>query len=400
MAKIASKRLCFISRSHLNNSPYAEIALPPLAKDGWDITVFAPCAKDSILRKVLPFSCRAHDLLKQDRNHKLAQEIELLKVLLSVRLGSYDVIYINSQSLSARAVIALAGPNFGKKIVYHNPDYYDPFNHPLYFRLEKALCRRVDLYINNEFHRAYITQTMYRMRCPVLVAPPNLPAQWPIPKPSLAKHQEMARGRTEAFVLMLHGGYGPLRMVQQLFEGLSLLPARFRLVMTGAVQKEDYVDAELRRLGLTTRVLRLPSQTFQELLAYTVNADVGVLLYKNSDLGNFFTAPGRLGEYLACGLPVLASNHTALENLVLRYDLGKCVDAKRPEDIAGALEYLEKAVRQGCFARDRMREIFLQHFAFDHWEPLIVRAFEDLLSTRNPQSKIPAPPPFPWMPKT
>jgi glycosyltransferase involved in cell wall biosynthesis len=187
-------------------------------------------------------------------------------------------------------------------------------------------------------------------------------------------------------------------MVPQLFEALVLLPRQWRLVMTSCEIREAEVDSILKRMGIADRVVRLPRLSYDRMLEYTVNADAGVLLYQNNDLGNFFTAPGRLTEYLACGLPVLATNHTGLENLVRRFDLGECVDSTVPKKIAEGLERLSDSVARGRYPRDLMRERFLKHFAFDHWEPRICQAFNDLLTAKK--SAAPAPPPVPWIPGT
>jgi glycosyltransferase involved in cell wall biosynthesis len=321
-----------------------------------------------------------------------------LKALLVARFGPYDVIYVNSLPAAVRGAIALAGPRLGKKIAYHSPDYFDPFAHPIYFRLEGRLCRKADLYMNNEFHRGYITQALHRMRCPVITAPPNLPLSWPCPDRSPAKRREMAGDAEEAaFVLMLHGGYSELRMVPQLLRALALLPDRIRLVMTGSGNRNHELEGMLRELGLKRRVVTLPGLGFCDLLAYTVNADCGVLLYQNNDLGNFFTSPGRLTEYLACGLPVLASNHTGLEDLVLKYGLGEAVLSTEPESIAAGVLRLEAAVQQGRFHRQTMRKQFLGHFAFEHWEPVVVGAFRQLVTETRTRDVMR--PPFPWLPK-
>jgi glycosyltransferase involved in cell wall biosynthesis len=130
------------------------------------------------------------------------------------------------------------------------------------------------------------------------------------------------------------------------------------------------------------------------MLAWSVNADAGMLLYRNNDLGNFFTAPGRLTEYLACGLPVLATHHTGLENLLMRYDLGVAVDSAKPRRIADGLLELEAATKQGRYRANRGK--FLERFAFDLWEPTIVQAFNALLEPGR--SRATGRPPFPWLP--
>jgi glycosyltransferase involved in cell wall biosynthesis len=168
--------------------------------------------------------------------------------------------------------------------------------------------------------------------------------------------------------------------------------------MTNAQESCPEMDSLLDKFHLAGRIVRLPRTDFLEMLKYTVNADAGVLLYRNNDLGNCFQAPGRFTEYLACGLPLLASDHTGLENLVRRFDLGECVDATRPEDIAAGILRLEQAAKQGRNHRDRLRQSFLQHFAFDHWEPLICRAFDELLAGGGRRRT--APPPSKWIPGT
>ena len=399
LAKRLKRDLCFISRSDLSEAPYAEIALPALAQDGWDISIYAPGAKRSILQKVRPYPCKTYDLPSNQGVRRFYDEVNLLRVLMSAKFGDHDVVYINSQSLSARAALMFLGPKLRKKLVYHNPDYYDPFTHPFYHRLEGLLCRKADLYINNEFHRGYITQAVYKMRCPVVIAPPNLPYSWPIPVRSPVLRAKMCKGEDEPqFVLILHGAFAEIRMVPQLFKALSLLPSNFRLVMTGAAHRKEEVDNLLRQLKIESRVTRLPRLGFFQLFEYTVNADAGVLFYRNNDLGNFFTAPGRLTEYLSCGLPVVGTNHSGLESLILRYDLGESVDTNDPQKIAEGILRLERAVRSNRYARESLCQKFAEYFAFDHWEPGIIDAFNDLISTCKNREF--APPKFPWIPNS
>jgi glycosyltransferase involved in cell wall biosynthesis len=394
-SSLSVKKLCFISRSSLEEAPYADLALPALANNGWMVDVIAPGASRSILRLARPYHCRCFDLNTEADQSPIKKEMKLLSALWRARRAGYDVIYINSQSLSARAYFTLWGLRHGTKVVYHNPDFYDPAAHSVHYWIEKRFCKKVDLSINNEFHRGYITSTFYGTRCPTLIAPPNLPGDWPIAAKSSAKRLEMCGGKDiDAFVLMLHGSFSEIRMVPQLLEAMALLPPRFRLVMTSKDHRREEADALINRLGLEDRVVRLPRCDFSSMLEYTVNADAGVLFYQNNDLGNFFTAPGRLTEYLACGLPVIGTNHTGLENLILKYGLGTTVDTTNPRHIAQGLIELEAGVRQGGYQGNRDK--FLRHFAFDHWEPALVAAFDALVKTgpRTGSSR----PPFPWMP--
>jgi glycosyltransferase involved in cell wall biosynthesis len=387
-------RIIFFTRFDLSIVPYQELGLPALIRAGHEVTVVGPRASNSSYRRQIPFPCRVVDM--QGGGNAIS-ELAMMLRLIAARFGGYDVLYMQGQALAPRAAIAMLGPKFGKKLIYHTADYFSPIDHPVRFRLERHLCRKADLYMNAEVHRAYITAEMYGCRCSVITFPPNLPRQWPIAPPSEAKRRQMTGGDPDAFVLMLHGSYNPLRMTSQLVQGLAGLSPRFRLVMTGASPTRDSVDEALENAGVTNRVLRLPLLPFDEMLSYSVNADAGVLLYKNSDLGNFFQSPGRLTEYLACGLPLLASDHTGLENLVRKFNLGECADATKPQSIAEAIVRLDHGVRDQVYGRRQVRRVFEDHLAFDHWEPIFLDAFEQMLEGR-PKSRGQKPP-FPWLTK-
>jgi glycosyltransferase involved in cell wall biosynthesis len=186
-------------------------------------------------------------------------------------------------------------------------------------------------------------------------------------------------------------------MMPQLLQALRFLPDNFRLAWTGGAFRKEEVDGLLARYGLGSRVVRLPRLEYNEMLAYAAAADAGALLVANNDLGNFFGAEGRLTQYLLAGLPVLASEHTGLENLVLRYRLGLCTNAEDPETIARSLLELQRRRDNGDFEGERIRQVFNDYFALDHWEPLVVDAFERLITVDR--ERVTARPRYPWMPR-
>ncbi|MEM7682696.1 MAG: glycosyltransferase family 4 protein [Planctomycetota bacterium] len=388
-----SRRLCFISRYSLQRTPYGELTLPALAEAGWDLTVYAPHATQGLLRQHRPYQARFIDL--DESWPRLKQEKFLLRALWHGRTGGYDVLYLQSQALAARAALALTGAGRKTKVVYHTMDYFDPNDYPKHYRLEKKLCRRSDLYINNEFHRGYLTHVHYGIKGKTITAPPNLPTHLKLPEPSgnTLEKSGLSRGPDD-FVLMLHGGYSNMRAGDEMLEALTLLPPRFKAVMTGKIGPGDDLAQRLDKLGLTDRVARIGRLDYLDMLAHTVECDAGLLLYGNTDLGAMFTAPGRMTEYLACGLPVVATNHTGLENLVHRYRLGVTVDSTQPRRIADGVEQLAERVRAGAFPKDDMRRAFRETFAFDHFEPLVL----DALTRLADGALEPGRPDFPWLP--
>jgi len=144
------------------------------------------------------------------------------------------------------------------------------------------------------------------------------------------------------------------------------------------------------------RVVMLPPLDYAGMLAYTASADAGILLYGNNDLGNYFQAPGRLTEYLACGLPVLVPRYAGLENLVLRYGIGRSVNPANPASIVAGLLGVERDVRSGSTTPAGIRRLFEAHFAYEHWLPVVAAAFDNMAQAQGRPAQ--APPPEYWFP--
>jgi hypothetical protein len=393
-----NRNITFIATFGVERAPHNEYIPWALEQAGWKVTVVAPNEASSLVRRM--FGCRWswRDLQFGGRTGRVRSELNLLREAVRARFGRSSVIIASSQGLGWRGAALFLGPKLGKRLVYHSSDYYDPITHPVRAWLEGRLMRKCDLFVTNEFHRGYVYRAQHGLRCPVLISPANLPAAWPVPPRSEGVRREAEGGvASGAFVLRLNSTFSPLRMAPQVFEALSLLPSRFRLVMSGEGRGwHPEAEALAHKLGIYGRILMLPPLDYADMLAYTSNADAGVLLYNNNDLGNYFQGPGRLTEYLACGLPVLASRFAGLEGLVYRYGIGECCDAGNPKAIAAGIVKLESGIASGVFARERIRRCFEQYFAYEQWAPRVVAAFENLLS-KAPKAQQ-APPPEYWFP--
>ncbi len=81
----------------------------------------------------------------------------------------------------------------------------------------------------------------------------------------------------------------------------------------------------------------LPSVPLAELLAHTAEADVGVTLLQDTCENHRLALPNKLFEYVAAGVPVVASALPETERLISRYGIGWCVTPGDPDALAAAL---------------------------------------------------------------
>ena len=140
-------------------------------------------------------------------------------------------------------------------------------------------------------------------------------------------------------IVLYEGSLIDGRWLDRLAQSVLHLPDNVVLVMMGREgahwleQAASWLEAPLA----TGRLLILPPVSHEELPGWVVDADLGVIIYDGAIRNNFFCAPGKLGDYISVGVPVLAPNFPTIAPLVNDLQIGICFEGSSPEDIARAI---------------------------------------------------------------
>ena len=135
--------------------------------------------------------------------------------------------------------------------------------------------------------------------------------------------------------------------------------------------------------GVADRVKIIPSVPYEELLSWTASADIGLVLYTpDYSLAVKLMLPNKLFEYVMAGLPVLATQLDAVEEIIQTYDVGRIVPSAESKDIGAAINAmladrealtrmsrnaLEAAERDLCWEKESKQLICLyQEISCDH----------------------------------
>jgi glycosyltransferase involved in cell wall biosynthesis len=181
--------------------------------------------------------------------------------------------------------------------------------------------------------------------------------------------------------LVLHqGAPAPARGCEVLIAAIGLLPSA-HLVFLGDPEPGYALTlrALIREHGVQDRVTLLPSVPLEHLLAHTAEADVGVTLLQDTCENHRLALPNKLFEYIAAGVPVVASALPETRRLVEGYEVGWCVAPADHCALAQALRValshredpvlrarLSTAARELCWAREHRRLIELYVRLADH----------------------------------
>lgn len=205
-------------------------------------------------------------------------------------------------------------------------------------RIERLCIRRADAVITVSDSIADRLQSLYALD-PRPTVLRNLCA---LPRPARKEPAGGLRKRlglgTEPLILH-QGAAAPARGCETLVRALALVEGA-HVVFLGDPEAGfgRRLDTLARRELVAERVHFVPSVPLDDLLVHTAEGDVGVCLFESTNENYRLTLPNKLFEYMAAGLPVLASATPEAERLVSELGVGWVVDAASARDVANGLE--------------------------------------------------------------
>jgi len=111
-----------------------------------------------------------------------------------------------------------------------------------------------------------------------------------------------------------------------------------RLLLIGNFTSEDFLK-KLKSLKGWANVDYLGYQSRESLESYLTESCAGIVTFLPLP-NHTHSQPNKMFEYMAAGLPIIASNFPLWEEIVDKNKCGICVNPENPEEIAGAISFL------------------------------------------------------------
>jgi len=145
---------------------------------------------------------------------------------------------------------------------------------------------------------------------------------------------------SEVRIALYQGNLQPDRGLNNIVRAASFLDSNIVIVLMGKAYGEirSQLEALIEQDHVEDRVKIIPPVAYDELLHWTTSADIGLILYTpEQSLNVQWCLPNKLFEYIMAGLPILATQLEAVEEVLHRYHVGRVVPSLTPVAIGSAI---------------------------------------------------------------
>jgi glycosyltransferase involved in cell wall biosynthesis len=241
------------------------------------------------------------------------------------------------------AAVAVAKAH-GAKLVYDSHELYceqgfTPRVHRMWSKIERAHIGQCDAIITVNRSIAGELERRYGA-APVHVVQNAERGDGPAPEKGRLLHEAFGLPSSAAVVLF-QGGLLPGRHLEALVDAMALVRApSAHLVFLGDGPMVKKLRRRAERAGVGKRIHFHGAVPQHELLRFTASADLGLIPYQATCLNNLYCTPNKLFEYIAAGVPIVASDLPELRRVIGDNGIGLIIDAGSPETFARAIDLL------------------------------------------------------------
>ncbi len=164
----------------------------------------------------------------------------------------------------------------------------------------------------------------------------NIPNYTPLQ--NLKSRNDLNLSINKKIIILQGAGINVQRGAEELVEAFQYLNENYLLLIIGSGDVIQQLKRNTNNLKLQNKVSFIDKIPASELRHYTVNADLGVTIDKDSNMNYNFSLPNKVFDYMHAGIPILATKLPEIQNIIDTYNIGTFIENHQPQHIAKQIE--------------------------------------------------------------
>lgn len=277
--------------------------------------------------------------------------------------------YYQAHDLESLLAAYISGILCNSKVIFDAHEMASKQGYPtetvnkLWRRLEDWMIPNVDVVILSNKFRAMHYSMLYKLQQPPVIIH-NYAPEYVLDKNDLVR--QTLNIDTSKKVVLYHGSLMAGRCLEQLLEASVHWRSDAALVLIG--MKNDFYYDVLQpiwtRLELERKVYFLDYIDTDLLGKYIQSADIGIVIYKNTNLNNYYCAPSKLYEYIQADIPIAGCDFPEVTSVLDDVFIGFKFNSEDPLSIANAVDMVIDQINQNkTLFRDNLKRA---RYLFDY----------------------------------
>jgi len=231
----------------------------------------------------------------------------------------------------------------GVPLVYDSHEYFTsvpeiqnrPFVKWVWKTIEKSIFPRLKYVMTVSEPIASIYEKMYLIR-PLVVRNFSKNADHITPY----TREEISVATNDLLLIIQGTGINIDKGAEELIDAVNISDG-VALLVVGSGDVVPQLKHQVKELNIWHKVKFIPAVPWETLMKYTKSADIGMCLEKDTNLNYRYSLPNKLFDYIAAGIPVIASDLPETGKIISENGSGMIIDRVTPEKISNALSELK-----------------------------------------------------------
>ncbi|GAA3976002.1 glycosyltransferase family 4 protein [Allohahella marinimesophila] len=267
---------------------------------------------------------------------KVTRLLYCVQVLLALKASDFDVIYTRDITLLVFLKMLPAWARPKVPVIYEPHTLYHKTSEKVSYELELASLKLADYFIP-------ISHGIARDLEAILGVDPQritvLPDGVRVDVIASVKPQSLAGDRLQ---VLYSGSFIDWKGVETLIEAIPFVstPNVVFLALGGVGKDFERIQQLVQSLGVGDRVELRSRMSQDELMPIAKSAHIGVLPNNRTAIGAHYTSPLKLFEYMANGLPIVASDLESMREILVENEHALFFEPSNPSHLAAQLDRL------------------------------------------------------------